>query len=112
MPVGMASEVVLVRLTSDVTPGVTPATAITLTTTTFESVSGSPYFISYVRSGYATPTSVQSGWEAIGSGYSANNYVEWTPLNGGSYIVMTHVKDDLASQNAVEMAGMTCLIQE
>jgi len=112
LPVGMSSDVLVVRLTSDVTQGITPSTPITLTTDTFGSVSGSPYFVSYVRSGYGIPTVLQSGWDIVGSGYSINNYVEWTPLNGGSYIVMTHVKDDLSSQDFPEMAGMTCFIQE
>ena len=112
LPVGISTDVLVVRLTSDATQGVTPLTQITLTTDTFGSASGSPYFISYVRSGYAIPTVAQSAWETIGSGYSGNNYAEWTPLNGGSYILMTHVKDDLSSQNSPEMAGMTCFIQE
>jgi hypothetical protein len=112
LPVGMATDVLITMVTSDVVQGVTASTPITLTTTTFGSVSGSPYFISYERSGYAIPTSLQSGWDTVGAGYSTNNFIEWTPLDGGSYIVMTHVKDDLASQDPPEMAGMTCLIQE
>jgi hypothetical protein len=112
LPVGISSDVTVVRLTSTVTQGTTRSTPITLTTDTFGSTTPSPYFISYVRSGYAIPAALQSGWDTVGSGYSANNYVEWTPLNTGSYIVMTHVIDDLSSQDSPEMAGMTCLIQE
>jgi len=79
----------------------------------FFTASGYPNHKSWSkRSGYAIPTDLQSAWDTAGSGYSVNNYTEWTPLNGGSYIVMTHVKDDLSSQNSPEMAGMTCLIQE
>jgi hypothetical protein len=112
VPVGISSDVRIVKMESSVTQGITASEPITLTTTTSGSTSGSPYYTSYVRSGYATPAEVQSAWDTIGSGYANDNEVEWTPSTGGSYIVMTHAMDDLSSQDSPEMAGMTCTIGE
>jgi hypothetical protein len=112
LPVGVSTDVRVVQMESGVTQGTSALTPITLTTTTSGSVSGSPYYISYVRSGYATPMEVQSAWDSIGAGHSNASSVNWAPLVGGSYVVTTHVKDDLSSQDPPEMAGMTCTIAE